>query len=102
MASLLESTGAAMRSIFVTANVIESQAENQKLLNERAQKLNSNVPATLARATRDGAMTDGQARQSLQSMNSSLFLSGNREREMGEATLEIVKESAANAPSGPS
>lgn len=98
MPSLIESTGAAMRSLFVPANVVESQAENQKMLEERAQSLNSNVPATLARATRDGSMSDGAARQSLQSMNSSLFLSGQREREMGEATLEIVKESAANAP----
>ena len=98
MASLLEATGAAMRSIFVPADVIASQEENQRMLNERAQTLNSDIPATLARATRNGTMTDGQARQSLQSMNSSLFLSGNREREMGQATVDIVQESVANAP----
>lgn len=98
MASLVESTGALMASLFVPANVVTAQRDNQTMLQERADKLNGTPNNTIQRATRTGEMTDGAARQSLQSMNSSLFLSGNRDRELGEATVQIVKDSAAQAP----
>lgn len=99
MPSLVEMTGALSRALFVPGNVIAAQDANQAMLQERADKLNSNVPETIALATRNGTMTDGQARKTMQDMNSSVFLSGNANRELGEQVITDVKEAAAKAPS---
>lgn len=98
MPSIAESSGALLTSLFVPSNVISSQAENQRMLEDRAQKLNADAPGVLARATRNGTMSDGAARRSLQDMNTSLFLVNDSDRQLGEEAAQIVKESAANAP----
>lgn len=99
MPSIAELSGAFATWAFVPANVIDSQAQTQKDLQVRADRLNSNVPQTLAFAAKSGVMTDGAARKSLSDMNSSLYLVSQSDRELGEEVGEIIKDSAAKAPS---
>lgn len=98
MASLAETFGAWGTAVFVPADVIKSQAETQARLEQRAQTLNANVPASLAVATGNGILTDGQAKQSMQDMNKAVFLVNQSQRELGSQILDDVLSSAANAP----
>jgi len=98
MSSLTEDLGASVYSFFVPANVIKAQAENTAMLATRAERLNSNIPDTLAIATRTGVLDNGKAKQSLQDMNRALFLLNDSERQLGEETAAIIKDSAAKAP----
>ena len=98
MPSLSEAIGALGTSFFVPGNVISEQAKTQAALQANADRLNSNVPSTIAIAQRNGLMSDGQARRTLQDMNSSLFLVGDSQRRLGEEIQTIIKDSAAAAP----
>lgn len=98
MASLQALTGY-LESFFVPAAVIQQQKETQIDLQARAQKLNSNVPETLATAMSGGVLSDGQAKSALQQMNMSLYLVDDSERALTEKIIGDVLDSAANAPS---
>lgn len=98
MPSLLETMGAWGSSIFVPANVIDAQAENQRMLEAKAALLNGNSNDVLATATRTGILTDGQAKQALGDMNRSMYLVTDSDRQLGQQIIDITLDSAAKAP----
>lgn len=99
MASLGEATGAFFTWAFVPSNVIEAQAQTQRDLVERQDRLNSNIPETLATAKQSGILSDGQAKQSLQDMNRAIYLVSDSDRVVGEKILGDIVDSIGNAPS---
>jgi hypothetical protein len=98
MPSIVEATGAAFYNFFVPARVIESQAENQKMLEEKAERLNNDVAQTLATAKQSGVLSDGQAKQTLQSMNRSVYMGDQIMYDLGEQVYADILSSAADAP----
>lgn len=92
MPSILESMGGLARSIFVPAEVIDSQRENDLMLAKKADELNGS-PSILANVA-----TDKTAATTLQNMNRDVFLSGNRDRETGEAIRQSLFDYVENIP----
>lgn len=92
MYSLTEAMGVTANWAFVPGNVISAQDDNQSMLQARAAIINTN-PAilTTSKDNKDTAST-------LQAMNRDVFLSGNRDRETGEAVLNSLYDSIEDIP----
>lgn len=84
--------GAAASWFFVPSNVIEAQNANQTMLQAKAEELNGspNILATVKQ--------DKTAATTLQNMNRDVFLSGDRDRESGQAVVSAFMDSIEQIP----
>lgn len=92
MSSLLEDLGGSFNWLFVPSNVIEAQEDTQIMLQKKGEMLNGspNILATVK--------TDKTAATTLQNMNRSVYLSGDRDRESGRAVLDALFQSIEDIP----
>lgn len=90
--TLVEAMGAVGQTIFVPADVLSSQDENLKMLQQRADRIN-NSPQIIA-----NAQADPKVAATLQAMNRDVYLSSKADQEAGSAILNSLYDSIAEIP----